>query len=160
MTAIFAPIRMIEDQLAALVARNGIFAGDPGRSGRTEPDTPTRARSPRTATSPSPAKERQGAATLPRSFALAKAGCGRPAGFAPAPARPGRVPATVRPAGPSRAPCRCGGVPGLHPLPRWLESATGGRSRPAGCMALADHAGTGKRRRRDGWRSRWPMARG
>ena len=30
MTAIFAPIRMIEDQLAALVARNGIFAGDPG----------------------------------------------------------------------------------------------------------------------------------
>ena len=37
MTAIFAPIRMIEDQLAALVARNGIFAGDPGRSGRTDP---------------------------------------------------------------------------------------------------------------------------
>ena len=30
MTAIFAPIRMIEDQLAALVTRNGIFAGDPG----------------------------------------------------------------------------------------------------------------------------------
>ena len=30
MTAIFAPIRMIEDQLAALVARNGIVAGDPG----------------------------------------------------------------------------------------------------------------------------------
>ena len=29
MTAIFAPIQMIEDQLAALVARNGIFAGDP-----------------------------------------------------------------------------------------------------------------------------------
>ena len=29
-TAIFAPIRMIEDQLAALVARNGIVAGDPG----------------------------------------------------------------------------------------------------------------------------------
>ena len=37
MTAIFAPIRMIEAQLAALVARNGIFAGDPGRSGRTDP---------------------------------------------------------------------------------------------------------------------------
>ena len=37
MTAIFTPIRMIEDQLAALVARNGIFAGDPGRSGRTDP---------------------------------------------------------------------------------------------------------------------------
>ena len=37
MTAIFAPIRMIEDQLAALVARNSIFAGDPGRSGRTDP---------------------------------------------------------------------------------------------------------------------------
>ena len=37
MTAIFAPVRMIEDQLAALVARNGIFAGDPGRSGRTDP---------------------------------------------------------------------------------------------------------------------------
>ena len=33
MTAIFAPIRMIEDQLAALVARNGIFAGDPGDPG-------------------------------------------------------------------------------------------------------------------------------
>ena len=31
MTAIFAPIRMIEDQLAASVARDGIFfAGDPG----------------------------------------------------------------------------------------------------------------------------------
>ena len=30
MTAIFAPIRMIEDQLAALGARNGILAGDPG----------------------------------------------------------------------------------------------------------------------------------
>ena len=29
MTAIFAPIRMIEDQLAGLVARNGILAGDP-----------------------------------------------------------------------------------------------------------------------------------
>ncbi len=29
MTAIFAPIRMIEDQLAALVARNGFFADDP-----------------------------------------------------------------------------------------------------------------------------------
>ena len=37
MTAIFAPIRMIEDQFAALVARNGMFAGDPGRSGRTAP---------------------------------------------------------------------------------------------------------------------------
>ena len=34
MTAIFAPIRMIEDQLAALVARNGIFCR---RSGRTDP---------------------------------------------------------------------------------------------------------------------------
>ena len=34
MTAIFAPIRMIEDQLAALVARNGIFCQ---RSGRTDP---------------------------------------------------------------------------------------------------------------------------
>ena len=33
MTAIFAPIRMIEDQLAALVARNGIFSGDPGDPG-------------------------------------------------------------------------------------------------------------------------------
>ena len=30
MTAIFAPIRTIEDQLAALVTRNGIFADDPG----------------------------------------------------------------------------------------------------------------------------------
>ena len=30
MTAIFAPIRMIDDQLAALVARNGMFAGNPG----------------------------------------------------------------------------------------------------------------------------------
>ena len=34
MTAIFAPIRMIEDQLAASVARNGIFCR---RSGRTVP---------------------------------------------------------------------------------------------------------------------------
>ena len=34
MTAIFAPIRMIEDQLAALVARNGSFCR---RSGRTDP---------------------------------------------------------------------------------------------------------------------------
>ena len=30
MTAIFAPIRMIEEQVAPLVARNGIIAGDPG----------------------------------------------------------------------------------------------------------------------------------
>ena len=30
MTAIFAPIRMIEDQLAALVVRNGILADDLG----------------------------------------------------------------------------------------------------------------------------------
>ena len=30
MTAIFAPIRMIKDQLLPLVARNGIFADDPG----------------------------------------------------------------------------------------------------------------------------------
>ncbi|MCY4551208.1 MAG: hypothetical protein OXC28_22890 [Defluviicoccus sp.] len=37
MTTIFAPIRMIGDQVAALVARNGIFAGDPVRSGRTDP---------------------------------------------------------------------------------------------------------------------------
>ena len=37
MTAIFAPIRMIEDQFAALVVRNGIFTGDTGRSGRTDP---------------------------------------------------------------------------------------------------------------------------
>ena len=37
MTTIFAPIRMIEDQVAALVARNGILADDPVRSGRTDP---------------------------------------------------------------------------------------------------------------------------
>ncbi|MCY4397230.1 MAG: hypothetical protein OXC10_19065 [Rhodospirillaceae bacterium] len=30
MTAIFVPIRMIEDQLAALVARNGTLPGNPG----------------------------------------------------------------------------------------------------------------------------------
>ncbi|MCY4554925.1 MAG: hypothetical protein OXF79_00760 [Chloroflexi bacterium] len=30
MTAIFAPIRMIEDQLAALVTRNAVLAGAPG----------------------------------------------------------------------------------------------------------------------------------
>ena len=34
MTAIFAPVRMIEDQLAALVARNGICCR---QSGRTDP---------------------------------------------------------------------------------------------------------------------------
>jgi len=30
MTAILAPVRMLEDQVAALVAQNDILAGDPG----------------------------------------------------------------------------------------------------------------------------------
>ena len=37
MTTVFAPIRTIGDRVAALVARNGNFAGDPVRSGRTDP---------------------------------------------------------------------------------------------------------------------------
>ena len=37
MTTVFAPIRMIGDRVAASVARNGIVAGDPVQSGRTDP---------------------------------------------------------------------------------------------------------------------------
>ena len=105
MTAIFAPIRMIEDQLAALVARNGIFCR---RSGCTDPAGRTRA----TSSAPRSRGTREAKASIPRLDQLA-----------PRTLRTGREPGGLAGlAGPGRTGDGRGGDPRQHGLLRlWLD---------------------------------------